>query len=241
MKEEKTDLGPPKDVPASELWARITAMPRPHRLVDFPRIDPATKESVGQIAMWPLTQEEQMVASAEAEKFARKAMKELSEEKLRESFGYETIYSNEASIQVLFRACRRPDNLTWPAFTNPKDMRQKLTADEVGALFRHYLTVQIELGPIVVHLSQDEMEAWIKRLEEGGSVYPFDLLGSETRIALLRFMVHRTYNSLMGISSPGLPQSEEPQSTDNDDLPPSEEQESLALSADDGPAINPES
>jgi len=216
--------GPPEDVPATALWLALTAIPRPHKLVDFPRRLPGTEESVGQVAMWPLTQEEQMACSAEADRFTKKLLKD-GQKKDEANLGYETMFSNEVAVQILYRACRDATDLERPAFPSPSQLRQALTADEVGALFKHYLTVQLELGPIVAHLSDEEMEAWVKRIGEGGSAFPFDLLSWEMQRALVLFMASRLTSSPTDTLSAGSPP-EESQTSSESEQPPRNENDS---------------
>ena len=70
-------------------------------------------------------------------------------------------------------------------------------------LFEHYLTVSIELGPIAVNMTDAEFEAWIDRLVEGGSAFPFDLLSSDLQKILLLYMASQLRNSRTDKSSVG--------------------------------------
>jgi len=185
MAQSKVGFGPPSDTAPSDLWRKLQAMPRPHRVVDFPRLD-ASGEPVGQIAIWVLTQEEQMISSTAAEKWTKEKLKDGSKGDL----GYETVFSNEAVVQTLFRALRDPssENLGRPAFPTPSAIRS-LTMDECGRLFEYYLSTQLELGPIIAHLSKEEMDAWIDRLAAGGlAASPFVLLSPDMQKALAHSM-----------------------------------------------------
>ncbi len=190
--------GPP-DTDASDLWVQLQALPRPHKIVDFPRVGP-DGEAVGQVAMFVLTQEEQVASNAEAERFSRKLLKDGK----RGDLGYEAIFNNEGAVQVLFRACRDANNLKKPAFPTTNAIREHLTADEVGILFEHYLTVQLELGPIVASLSQTELDAWVEKLAEGGA-YFLDLLSREMQKVLIISMAARLAKSATGSGSAGTP------------------------------------
>lgn len=199
--------GPPTNIEPSKLWAALQQAPRPFRVIDFPRQGP-TGEPVGQVAIWVLTQEELMIASAEAEKFAREKLKAVDSIN-RESFGYDNLYAHEASIQILYRACRDVDDPERrSAFPSPGHIRQHMTSIEVGTLFAHYLTVQAELGPLAATLSDEEIDAWITRIAEGGSAYPFDLLPSELQRTLVLTMARRLRSSSTGTSSAGSPPSD---------------------------------
>lgn len=191
------------------LWLALTKIPRPHKVVDFPRNDPETGKPVGQIAIWPLTQEEQMVCNAEADRYAKALLKD-AQQKGEANFGYEHTFGNESAIQILFRACRDPQDLNRAAFPSTTLMRRKLSADEVSALFNLYLVVQVELGPIVRNMSPEELEALVRRIAEGGSAFPFSLLSLETQVTLLRFMASKLVSFWTATTSPGSPQGEQP-------------------------------
>jgi hypothetical protein len=193
--------GPP-NVEPSALWSALQVMPRPFKVVDFPRRHPDTDEPIGQLVMWPLTQNEQMACTGEADRFAKKMLRE-AQRKDETNLGYETIYSNEVAVQVLYRACRDVNDHSKPAFPLPVELRDKLSADEVGALFALYCSVQVELGPIVTRMSKEEMEAWVKALVEGGQYDPFPLLSLETQHHLLNFMASQLVSFWTRTSSAG--------------------------------------
>jgi hypothetical protein len=194
---------PPNDIPANVLWEQITSLPRPSRIVDFPKTDPVTGKPVAQVLMQILTQGELIAAAAETETNTKKLLKETQIKRDDQSLGYENVYANESSIQVLFRACKRPGASQWPFFPSPTAMRDKLTQDEVAVLMREYLIVQGELGPIVASMDQGDVDAWVARLGEGGSAFPLALLSSDGVNSLVMHMVSRLYTSPTDTSLPG--------------------------------------
>jgi hypothetical protein len=193
-----------EEVEPSELWLALTAIPRPHKLVPFPRAIPGTSTPVGEIAMWPLTQEEQMAANAEADRFTKRLMSD-PQKRDEANLGYHHTYTNDVAIQVLHRACRSSEDLDRPAFPSPEQMRRALTTDEVGVLFASYLTVQSEIGPIVAHMTDEEREALILRLHEGGSAFPFDSLSWEQQRDLVLSMASQIASCWTVMFSAGLP------------------------------------
>jgi hypothetical protein len=196
--------GPPEDVNASDLWLALTALPRPHRIVPMPRNLPGTDIPVGELAMWPLTQEEHHESNAMAEDFVKKLLKETAK-KDEANFGYANLFQNEIAVQQLWRACRDPKNLDRPAFPSPKALRHRVTSDEVGVLYNHFLTTQVELGPIVTRLDDAEYEGWVRKLAEGGKAFPFDLLSWDLRTTLVRTMASQLVASWTATSSAGSP------------------------------------
>lgn len=200
----KPSAAPPEDVDASDLWLALQTLPRPHRIVPMPRNLPGTDIPVGEIAMWPLSQEEHHESNAFAEAYVKTLMKDAAK-KDEANFGYTSLFQNEIAVQHLWRACRDPKNLDRPAFPSPKALRLKVTSDEVGVLYNHFLTTQVELGPIVSTLDEDEYEAWVRRLAEGGKAFPFDSLSWDLRTTLVRSMASQLVDFWTATSSAGSP------------------------------------
>ncbi len=166
--------------------------------------------------MTPLSQSEQMACTSEADKFTKKMLKE-AQRREEENLGYEAMFSNECAVQVLFRACHEVENAGKPIFPSPLALRDKLAADEVGALFKLYCQVQTELGPIITRMSEEEMEAWIVKLEEGGAHEPFAFFSLETQLRLVSFMASLIVKSWTATRSAGSPPSELEESDSLDD------------------------
>lgn len=211
--------GPPKDIHPSQLWLKLQEQPRPSKVVDFPRRGP-DGEPIGQLRIRILTQEEQMICAAAAEEVARKHLKDGKKEEL----GYERLYADAVCVEVLFRACRDVDDPERAAFPTPALLQKQLTTEECAKLFEHYLTVQVELGPLTVTMSDAEIEAWIDRLVEGGSAFPFDLLSSDVQKIVLLHMAYqlRTSDYMKDSGSAGM-QLDDPSSNSSENPPPADE------------------
>jgi len=207
---------PPTDIPPSELWLKIQEMPRPHIVVDFPRKD-YEGNPICKIALWVLTQEEQVSAAASATKTTKTLLKDLTLVNGEQARGYEDVYGNEAAVEVLFRACRHPEDVKRPFFPNTAGVR-KLSVDEVGVLMNYYYEAQAKLGPIVSYMSEDEYEVWVKRLAEGASTFPLEQLSSALRNELMLRMALHLHVLLTANSSAGSP----PSDTSNETALPSE-------------------
>lgn len=194
---------------ASELWLRLQEMPRPSRIVDFPRKGP-DGDFLGKIRIWVLTQEEQMICASAAEKFAKERLKDGK----RDDLGYETVYANASVVEVLYRTCRDAEEPSRPFFPTPQAIRQTLTADECGRLFEAYLSVELELGPVVAKLEPVELDAWIDRIAEGGlAAGPFDSASRDMQKVLAFSMAYlirelRKDKSSVGSQPEGTPKSE---------------------------------
>lgn len=212
--------GPPTDISPSDMWIALSAIPRPYRVVPMPRNIPGTDTPVGDVAIWPLTQEEHNASNANAELEAKRLFKDTPKTEER-GIGYQNMFANEVAVQQLWRACRDANDVTKPAFPSPSMLRHALTSDEVGVLYNHFLTTQVEVGPIVSHMSDDEFEAWVKRIAEGGSAFPFDLLSWDLRTTLVTSMASQLVSYWTATSSAGSQQGE-PLSTDSNESSESE-------------------
>jgi hypothetical protein len=196
---------PPTNISATDLWMQITAMPRPHRIVDFPRTDP-NGQPVAQVAIVVLTQQESFAVSTSTERFVKKMLKDNGATASRDerSDGYETLYETRACIEILWRACKKADDPTKNFFPTVEAIAQ-LTTDEVGVLFRAYGTVRIEIGPVVQMMTQEEYDAWIERLAVGGSAVPLSFMTLAAQTELLMYSARQLHASRMDNSSPTRP------------------------------------
>lgn len=189
---------------ASELFCAMTALPRPFRVLPYPRTLPGSDTPIGEVHVWPLFQEEQMAANAEADRFTKALLKD-PQMKDQANLGYHHTYTNELAVQVIWRACRNVKDPLRPAFPSPKHLRRAALGDEIGVLFQNYCTVQAELGPIVAYMSKEEQEAMILTLQKGGSAFPFDSLSWEEQRRLLTSMASQLVSCWTAMSSAGLP------------------------------------
>lgn len=161
-------------IPDSEYWVKLSARERPFKTVDAPQADPKTGKPLGEIAMRVLTQQEIIAAKADATSFTRKLLKE--EKATLDELEKLAVWRDACACELLFRACRRVENVNLPIWPTASAIRNSLTSDECGVLVNSYEFVQLELGPIAAYLSEAEQDAIIKRLQEGGSAIPLALL-----------------------------------------------------------------
>lgn len=200
-------MPPSSNADPADLWLRIAEMPRPSEVVDFPR-NGADGAPVAQLRVWVLTQEEQIIAAASAEKQTRDILKRASQDvpksdEARE--GYEAVYGNCAACEVLFRACRNLEDPKRNFFPSVVKMRETLTVDELGVLMNVYNEVQSKLGPIVSSLSGEEYEAWVELLAKGAAAFPLGRLSSRARTELIMRMASDLWSSWTSTSSNGSP------------------------------------
>lgn len=205
---------PPRDVAPADLWALITQTPRPSQRVPFPRVGPDGRP-LGEVVIWVLHQEERSAATLAAERHVRKVLKDAYPQRGEASLGYDALFEDRASVEILFRACRRAENVNVPAFPSADEIARALSTDEVAVLMRSYLRVQAECGPIVADMSQEMVDAWIDVLASGGSKHPLDSLSSGALTTLLWSMACRLYKSRTDKRSRG-PQPEESTAGESD-------------------------
>lgn len=201
---------PPKEEQeaSSELWHLLTAVPRPHRKVPLPRNLPGTNEPIGEVPIVPLTHGELIESNAAAEQRMRTMFKDENK-KDELNLGYQHSFANELAVQHLWRACRDPNDLDKPAFPSPKAMSLKMTGDEIGVLYNSFLTVQSELGPITSSMSDEEYEAWVRRISEAGTADPFDSLSWDLQRTLVVSMASQLASYWTDTSSAGSPPEED--------------------------------
>jgi len=137
---------PSENISPAQLWAEITACPRPNRIIDFPRKRPGTDEPFCQVAMLVLTPAEQVKAAANAEKYVKAA---IGTPKTGEtSKGYDQVYDNAAGVETLYQCIRVAGDVDKHFFPSADALREVLTSDELAVLIQAYADMCIEIGPI---------------------------------------------------------------------------------------------
>jgi alkylation response protein AidB-like acyl-CoA dehydrogenase len=192
------------DVSAADLWTQITASPRAHRIVPFPR---TAGGACVEVAMVVLEQQDAMAAKASSARWVQKMLREKGAAGDAFPEDRQALAEMRDAQELLFRACRRAGDLGRPFFPTLEAIG-KLTTDEVSVLVMHYQRVQVELGPIVAEMSTEEIDAWIERLAKGGSLFPFDGLSSGAQSLLIMSMAARLWSFMTASSSPGQPPGE---------------------------------
>lgn len=199
-------MKPPADLAPADLWAQITAMPRAHRIVPFPRRGP-DGQPMGNVAMQVLYQAETQSATVCTENRVRRALKasEAMPGSGEPRQSYEILFETWASCETLYRCCRKADDISKPFFLTVEEIAAKLSSDEIACLLLAYNQVRAELGPIVSEMSQEEMDAWIEMLAKGGSTVPLASLSLGAQSRLVLYMASLLYLSPTDSSLPGSP------------------------------------
>ena len=205
-----------KSIIADDIWARIMATPRPHVVVPFPRINPETGEAVAEMAMVVLTSEESAIVTADAEKKVRRILKDNIPGQGEARRGYDELFNTFVAEGLIYAACRNKDDLKRNFFPKKEVILQILNVDELAILLNHYYTVQIELGPVISTLNDEEMSMWENRLLEAGTKPAF-LLNS-CSLEVLKMLVVFLVNRLKSLQTSNSSDTSQPESIISENL-----------------------
>lgn len=212
---------PPQDVEPSELFPKLSE-PLPTEVIAFPRMD-RSGNPIGNIRIRVLTMEDHNRARINAQSALKKSVTGFGVENLdksdMDSPAVREVLGDLVAHEILCLACLsdkpKPHMVDAPesaekyarVFHNPGQLRQVLTADETLTLFEAYRLVQYKWGPFEMLTGEDgELEAWVKRLEEGARSFPLLalslpqlhqlMLSSAERISLLSRILVSQWESL---------------------------------------------
>ena len=170
--------------------------PRPSEVIDFPRLG-ADGKPIDQIRIQTLTSEDQDKARAMAH--AEMKRRGFSAEDIG-SYGIREVYSDAVAKELIAMACLTADGTDFgdgvPKYGRIfRDGSQvsKLAADEILTLFNAWQLLQAKYGPLET-LDPGEVEAWIKRLVEGGSGFPLLSLPLPDLVELTSLLAARIYS-----------------------------------------------
>lgn len=193
--------GPNLSISPAQLWVEITKLPRPSRIIDFPRKG-GDGNPICQLALVVLSPSEQVQCAVEAERYVNN---KLGITKVDErAQGYKTIFDTASTTECLFLSARSAADINVRFFPTSQSIRDHLTADETAVLMQAYVQMTSELGPIISTMSEKDMEAWLERLAVGAEIVsPFFFLSSEMKNDLLKYSAVQLSNSRKDSSSLG--------------------------------------
>jgi hypothetical protein len=189
-------MKPPTDVPPSALFLKLLE-PEPSEEIDFPRYN-ADGTPVGKLRVRVLAQEDHDRArlKGEAAILAKgKTREDLTNPATRE------VVADTIAREVLAVACMTAEELTKNEKGQPvygrvfrdADDLLKIRPDELAVLFAAYQMVQAKYGPYESCVSEDDVTAWIKRLEAGATALPFELARLPRSHELTLSLARRAY------------------------------------------------
>lgn len=185
--------GPNLSISPAQLWVEITKLPRPSRIIDFPRKD-QDGNAVCQLALVVLSPSEQVQCAVEAERYVNN---KLGITKVDErAQGYKTIFDTASTTECLFLSARSAADVNARFFPTSQSIRDHLTADETAVLMQAYVQMTSELGPIISTMSEKDMEAWLERLAVGAEIVsPFYLLSLAQMSDLTKYSAVQLWNA----------------------------------------------
>jgi hypothetical protein len=199
-------MRPPSDVSARDLFLKLTERPAPSVLMPFPRTGD-DGDPVFDVRVFVLPQEAHDRARMAAhESLAARGVKEVP--------GLTTlaeIQDDAVARELVYLSVHEPDPVPDSdppkyrrLFRSAKQVGELCTSDEVHALFTAYLLAQRQFGPYEASFQdEDEVSAWVKRLEEGGRSLPLlSQLASHQRDALLLSLAQRAYTLSLILECP---------------------------------------
>jgi hypothetical protein len=200
--------GPPKDLRVGETMARIITRGRiPWATVDFPRYD-ENNEPVAKVYLRPLTQAEQDEARANAALYLQQA---FDKRRTDARWKPEELEDNAVIAEILAIACREVSDPEKPFFPYGVAETRQCTTDELAMLFQSYNAVREKAYPTLRDMTEAEMYAWVRVLEEDAEQFPFTRI---SRSKLEAFCVWaakslvslaQQHDGMTSTSSPALP------------------------------------
>lgn len=206
---------PPADVPATELFLRLSANVRPSEVVDFPRRDPLTRAPIGKVRIQVLNLAEHDEARLKAQYWIMEK-KRITRDQL-DAAGIREVLGDRVAKELISMACLSVDPIKDTAETGkPRYMRHFrsaddvdiLMADELEALWMTYQMVQRKFGPYEGNIeTAEQASAWMKRLVEGASSLPLGVLGWHHLVELTMLLSERAYalSAILATQSSNLP------------------------------------
>ena len=164
--------GPPAGAKVGRLFAQIISRGRiPNAVVDFPRYcEDGT--AAGRVYMRPLTQRELDCARSNAYAYVAECLANSKESKWKP----EELDDNATVAEILAIACRDPEDPEKPFFEFGVANTRDCTTEELAQLFLSYNAIRERSYPTLAEMTEQEMWAWVKALEEGAENFPFTRL-----------------------------------------------------------------
>ena len=167
---------PPKDISPQELWSKIIELPRPTKIINFPRKN-ENGEFDCQLKLMILTFEDFINSRLNIEKYISSKINELNIDSSELNTIKNTLNQSRYISEILFKTCRDIDDISKPFFPNLDLVDKLISPEESIILFSEFAEFQSKFAPI--GLNQDENVAWIDKLIIGGSYsMKFFIIGS---------------------------------------------------------------
>lgn len=164
--------GPPTGVKVGRLFSQVISRGRiPNATVDFPRYcEDGT--AAARVYIRPLTQRELDLARSNAYAYVSECLVHGKESKWKP----EELEDNATASEILAVACRDPEDPTKAFFEYGVMETRECTTEELAMLFTSYNAIREKAYPTLDTMSEPEMWAWVRALEEGAENFPFSRL-----------------------------------------------------------------
>jgi hypothetical protein len=197
---------PPKGPPGALLQRIIERGRLPNATIDFPRYD-AEGNAVAQVYLRPLTVAEQDSCRVNAMAYVAEC---LSGQR-KPDWKPEELEENAVACEILAIACRQPDDPTKPVFEHGViEMRMHCTTEELAMLFAAYNNVREKSYPSLREMTEAELIAFMRVLEEDAESFPFSRI-SRSRLEAFSVWAAKslasTIRQLVGTTSSDSPAS----------------------------------
>lgn len=198
----------PPNVSSETLLNKLINYKRPYKIVPFPREE--NGQPIGYIAMTVLSEKEEIECNEYLDSHMRMSLKKKGLEVPKDdehAESYHNLYSMKQAVEILFKACRKQEDVEKSFFATREQIAQYLTKTEIAILMKQYILVQAELGPIIAKMSVAEMDAWVDKLSmDKEERFFLSYLSLEATNELVMHLVSRLTNSQIGNGSVGSPQ-----------------------------------
>jgi len=179
--------GPPKDADPSEVWAKLSQLPRP---LSSPHTLVCKGQEVGTVVFRVLSSGELSSVYVNAHRATKEA---FGDEDAKGTVAFEEVYSDQKALHLIQLACRQPDAPAFPVFLNVKDVREHLTDDEAAVLLAAYNIFRRESGPILSELSIEDADAIESILAKTGNRFALARYNSEAMADLVMHLVSKLH------------------------------------------------
>ncbi len=186
---------PPNDMEPSELFAKLMETPAPSEVIDFPRKN-ADGQSAGRVRIMVLAHDRHQEAQIKVHRHFKE--KKYTADEMRTTT-LEEVIGDAVAKELIALACFSENIIPGTdhspryarIFRNGDDVG-KITADEIKVLFNAYMMVQYKYSPYAGAVDGDDhLNAWIKRLAEGGSAFPLAQCSWHQLIELVMLLASR--------------------------------------------------
>jgi hypothetical protein len=136
--------------------------------------------AVPKVAFWVSTKSEDDAAVSAAHAYVAKVAGEQASAKEDAD-----LVLDAKAVEILWRVCRDPQEPSYPAFTAPSVMREKLSTDKIATLLNLYNEVRALEGPAPAKIDDAEVEAIVELCSKhAGTDAPDTFLAGCSRVLL---------------------------------------------------------